>query len=78
MEVDVARPAATFEYELASKDMILVPPPNGRKASALPGVPNERRARLDCPHSATATLELFQERSEMFREGIIDPIVPGP
>src|SRR2546430_4909051 len=26
MEVDVGRPAATFEYELASKDMILAPP----------------------------------------------------
>jgi hypothetical protein len=26
MEVDVGRPAATFEHELASKDMILAPP----------------------------------------------------
>jgi hypothetical protein len=26
MEVDVGRPAATFEYELASKDMIFAPP----------------------------------------------------
>jgi hypothetical protein len=26
MEVDVGRPAATFEYERASKDMILAPP----------------------------------------------------
>ena len=25
MEVDVARPAATFDYELASKEMILAP-----------------------------------------------------
>jgi hypothetical protein len=46
MEVDVARPAATFDYELASKDMIHAHPTNGRKASALLGVPNERRVRL--------------------------------
>jgi hypothetical protein len=49
MEVDVARPAATFDYELASKDMILAHPTNGRMASALPGVPKERRARSTFP-----------------------------
>jgi hypothetical protein len=25
-----------------------------------------------------ATLELFQERGEMFRDGVVDRIVPGP
>jgi hypothetical protein len=32
MEVDVGRPAATFEYELASKDMILAPPDERAKS----------------------------------------------
>jgi hypothetical protein len=40
-------------------------------------------ARMPCraagfPHLATATLELFQECGEMFRDGVVDPIVPGP
>jgi Lon protease (S16) C-terminal proteolytic domain len=54
MEVDVARPAATFEYELASKDMILVHPTNGRKrrrhgdgvVSVMTGIPVRREVAM--------------------------------
>jgi hypothetical protein len=55
MEVDVGRPAATFEYELASKDMILAPPDERAKGMCVivrskrqqlcREVPNGRRAR---------------------------------
>jgi hypothetical protein len=55
MEADVARPAATFEYELASKDMMLAPPDErvkgmcvivrSKRQQLCREVPNERRAR---------------------------------
>jgi len=29
-------------------------------------------------HSATATLKILQQRGEMFRNGVVDRVVPGP
>jgi hypothetical protein len=49
MEVDVARPAATFEYELASKDMILVPPHERAKGISSAGSSKRKTRAADVP-----------------------------
>jgi hypothetical protein len=68
MEVDVERPAATFEYELASKDMILAPPDERAKGMCVivrskrqqlcREVPNGRRARPTC-HTGSVSGAVF-------------------